>query len=660
MSNDVYGQLNTALDYHKAGILPEAEIIYRKILEQAPDNTDALNLLGMLLHQLKKHSEAVSFIARAIEIKPSAYFYKNLGNVYIDNNDIPNAIQSYKNALVLDSGDANLWFSIARAYKFNDNTDEAVKCYQKAVNIKPQFMEAYFNLGNIYKNLGNIDGAIQYYLAAIDIKPDDVDSHINIGDLYYEKEDFDNAVKQYQTALNIKPNNTELYIKLGKSLAKTGKIEDAINYFNIAIELKPKDDELYIALGNVFLSGEKVEEAIKCFKTALDVNPSNSRVYYNLGITYKNLNEFEKAESYYRKAIEINPDYIEAYNNLGVLLKDKGKIDEAITVYQSALKIKPDYPEANQNIGTAYLINQDFDLGWEKFEYGLTLKEIKYGFSKTSFGRPKWDGTSLEGKTIYIYYEREYGGGFGDSIQFIRYLELIYSQGAKILLNVQPELRKLFRQSNIKASILEDNDINDNLEFDVHCPLMSLPGIFRANPENIPFKEGYLKTDPVAVEKYKKEYFSNDNFKIGIVWSGNPKYLKNRFLHIDHFKSVCELSCVNVYSLQKGYGTEQLGEFKSEYEIVDLGRTFNDFSDTAAAIENLDLIITTDTSITHLSGALGKPTWILLTFIPEWRWLLDRGDSPWYNSVRLFRQKERGNWSEVMDRVAHSLKNNLL
>ncbi|MDD3012709.1 MAG: tetratricopeptide repeat protein [Candidatus Gastranaerophilales bacterium] len=683
-SKENLSKLNTALKYHKNGQLPEAEIIYRQVIEEEPENYNALNLFGILLFQHKRYEEAIIYVEKAIDIHPIPYFYINLGNIHSAKGEFDKAIDFYNESLEMDPNNPDPWFGLGMCYKNKNENDKAIEYYEKAIKLNPSFYSAHVNLGNIYKVKNEFDKAIENYKKAILFNQNDPDIYNSLGLVYFDRYEIEEAIYCFQKAIKIKPNYEKAYINLGNIYKTKGEITQALKYLNLAIEMNPDNYASYISLGNLMIYINKTTDAINCFKIAtqlkpndpavllnignayreahhtetaleyylkaLELMPDKAEVYVNLGNIYSDIYEFEQAIGFYNKAIELKPDYVEAYLNLGSLFITMKNIEDAMNCFQKALEIKPNYAETHLNLGTTYLLMKDFTNGFKHYEWRDKVKDIKHP-KYTEFQMPKWDGSPLEGKTLLVCHEQ----GLGDTLQFVRYLPQLVSNGGKVLFKAPSGMEKLLKQNDLKAEIIDSFTPENQIEFDCYTYLLNIPSYLNSTYDNIPLAEGYLKADSEKVNTYKEKYFNNDSFKIGIKWQGNPNGNKNREIPLELFLKLADIKNVKLYSFQKGYGTEGLKKVPKNIEIVDLGSTFNDFSDTAAAIENLDLLISNDTSLTHLSGALAKKTWILLPFISEWRWFLDSEDSPWYKSVRLFRQKEMDNWQEVMDRVIEEL-----
>jgi hypothetical protein len=345
----------------------------------------------------------------------------------------------------------------------------------------------------------------------------------------------------------------------------------------------------------------------------------------------------------------LNPDFAEAHSNLGLLMQSKGKRDHAMACYRHALEIKPDYPEARNNHSLLLLLMGCFREGWPEYEWRWKCK----GQEERVFPQPRWTGSSLAGRTLLVHSEQ----GLGDTLQFIRYAELLRHQGGTVMIEVQPSLLPLLTQSGFQGLVGKGTPLGD---FDVHVPLLSLPGIFETSLETIPGGVPYLSADPQGVEHWQHVLRDTAGFRVGVAWQGNPNYKGDRLrsIPLSHFRVLAQ-DGVELISLQKGFGSEQMAEIAGKFKVRDLGGSVDTehgaFMDTAAIMKNLDLVVTSDTAVAHLAGALGVPVWVALPFSPDWRWMLDRTDSPWYPTMRLFRQSRSDDWETVFHTMAQAL-----
>jgi len=610
-------KIKLALAFQNSGRMQESESVFKELVEKYPVNSDVLNLIGVFYYQTARYSEAVAYMTKAIGINPLPVTFLNLGHAFVALKNFGKAVESYQKAISLDPQYIDAYMTLGRVLSSLNHKNESILCYQQVISINPENFSAYNSLGLIYRGMDKYSEAINCYTKAIELKPDFTESVFNMANV-----------------LRISSNPDE-----------------ALNYYRRAIELKPDFPEAYNNMGAVLNEKNDKIQAEICYKKAIEINPKFVESYCNLASIREEQGKIEEALALCRKAIEINPSYEEAYNKIGVMLYYNKRFDEAENWYRKALIKFPDSEEIHFNLGTIQILKENFEECWQNYNY-RHFKNPEQKKKLGMFRKPLWRGEPINGKTLFTYHEQ----GLGDSLQFVRYFPLLKQMGVNVIFKCQKPLIELFKQNYPDIEITDDLIDENILNFDAFLPLLNIQGAFRTNLNNIPTPEKYIEANPDKVNYYKNTFFNNDKFKLGIFWQGsaNNKNDKNRSISLDFFSEFEKMENVSLYSLQKGVGEEQLTN--SSLNITHLGNTFNDFSDTAAALANLDLLITVDTAIAHLAGAMGIPTWILIPFMPCWRWFLDRVDSPWYDSVMLFRQREAGNWEEVKQRMMLALK----
>ena len=606
--------LAIAVQHHQAGRLQAAEQIYRQILAVEPNRAHAWHLLGVVAHQVGRHGIAVEYIGRAIELNGTeADFHNNLGEVYRALRRIPEAAACCRRALELNPGLAGAHNNLGNAMKDQGNLDEAVACYRRALQLKPDFAEAHNNLGVAFRGQGKLDEAVACCRRALQLKPDYANAH--------------NA--------------------LGNALKDQGNLDEAVARYRRAVELKPDFAEAHNNLGIAFRNQGKLDEAVACYRRALELKPDYAEAHNNLGIALGDQGKRDEAITCYHRALELKPDYAEAHSNLGIALGDEGKRDEASVCYRRALELKPDYADAHWNQSFISLATGKFERGWAEYEWRWRTSHCQ----PRGFSQPFWDGLPLQGRVILLHAEQ----GLGDTIQFVRYVAPVKQRGGVVIVECPgPLLSLLTSHAGIDRLVRWGNELP---AFDVQSPLLSLPGIFHTSLETIPAEVPYLFADPGLVGHWRQELARDAGFKIGIAWQGDPKHRNdhNRSIPLGRFEPLAHRPGVRLLSVQKGSGVEQLQHLAEQLPVTELGSRLDDFMDTAAVLVNLDLVITCDTSVAHLAGALGVPVWVAIPFVPDWRWLLDRSDSPWYPTMRLFRQDRRGDWQGVFRRVEVAL-----
>jgi len=525
---------------------------------------------------------------------------------------------------------------------------DAIDLIRQALAINPEYTEAYNNLGMALQATKQLDSAIDSYLCSLKLDPHFISGHYNLGNTYKERDRFDEAIDSYCKTLALNPRHLSAYINLGIVYREQGKFTEAINCYQRALELDPNFADTHNNLGNVYREQEKFVEAINCYQRALELDPNFADAHNNLGNVYREQGKFAEAINCHQRALELDPNSGAIHNSLGVFHKDLGKVDEAIECYQRALELKPTDPQINTNVAIMLLLKGDFENGWKQHEWRLKLK----GYQR-DFLQPFWDGSGVEGKTLLIYSEQ----GLGDTIQFVRFLPILAHIGSKIAIQCQDQLKTLLQPLESLSHIVGVFNSTDKLpHFDICLPLMSLPYVLGiSHPDKIPNYVPYLY--PNQDNCY--DLPNSPNLKVGLVWAGNPSHKNDRYRSIElkQFIPLFKIPDCEFYSLQVGERVSELRIIDKERSIVDLGEKFADFSDTASALSQLDLLISVDTSVAHLAGAMAKPVWNLLPANPDWRWLLDREETPWYPTMRLFRQKELGQWDDVIEKIRLELAN---
>lgn len=483
------------------------------------------------------------------------------------------------------------------------------------------------------------------------------------------KEKINNAIKLHQSGefaeaetlylevLGEEPNNPSVLNLLGLLKIQNSEFEQAVSFIIKAVELNPCD-YFYESLGRAYFELGDFENAVESYKKALEFNPSNFDAWFNLGLAYKSQIKYDQAIEAYNRALEIKPNNPDVFFNLANIYEYKNDTETSLEYYKKAYEYNVLDSGIHYFMGVAHLKLKHWKEGWEHYEgrpsreCGILTQALQYKEQMET--KPLWQGEPIQDKTLFIYYE----SGLGDSLMYARYFPMIRQMCTKVLFKPQVCFIDLFKENNFEMEIIETMTMPEDVVFDVHIPLMSIPYVLQLNSEEqIPLPEGFLKANADKVQKYREKYFNHDKFKIGIKWQGNPAYALDRIIPLQSFYKLFNLPNTQFYSVQKGSGEEELENLPKDFELIDLGATFDDFSDTAAAIENMDLVICNDTSVAHLAAGMGKPCWILLPFVQNWRWHNDLSYSPWYKSVKLFKQIEPENWGEVFERVYDDLKN---
>ena len=469
-------------------------------------------------------------------------------------------------------------------------------------------------------------------------------------------------------------NHSDAYHLLGIIAHKKGKPRDAISFISKAIENNSHRAVYYYHLGYILAELGEFDPALIAYKQAICLKPDYAEAINNLGLILYDKDKIEESIIFFKKALQLKPDFTNAYYNLGNALQNQGNPLAAIEAYDQVLKILPDSAPTRFNRSISLLLSRNFEEGWVEYEWRFTDLNGQKKYNKK--GVQRWDGTIFPGKRLLVIDEQ----GLGDTLQFIRYLPMVKKLGGTVIFETsQPLIRLLAKFNGIDELLDRSTFVRSELAFDLFIPLMSLPGIFKTNLETIPNSVPYIFPDSAKVQFWRQKLVK-DKLKIGIVWSGKTStdyrnshgadlepfhlgwvgkpannFASKRSIRLESFAQRLKIEGIHLYGLQKGDAAIQTQELAGLVDIDNLGEQFADFSDTAAVIANLDLVISVDTSVAHLAGAMGIPVWVLIPYAPDWRWLLEREDSPWYPSMRLFRQSKHGKWDEVFQQIAGAL-----
>ncbi|HVT87539.1 MAG TPA: tetratricopeptide repeat protein [Tepidisphaeraceae bacterium] len=494
--------------------------------------------------------------------------------------------------------------------------EQAETIYRQVLAVDPNCADALHLLGLIGLQTNHLEPARELVEAAVSKVGNIADYHRTLGDIYGALRRPADAAKAYQRAVELNPEFVEAWNNMGVAFADLGRTEEAITAYRRTIELRPDSPNPYTNLSHALREQGLLDEAIAAA----------------------------------RQALACDPNFPDAFNNLGVALFRQGKTQEAIDAFRKAISLRSDYPLAHANLGMALLRRGDFEEGWVEYEWRARMS----GFFKLNVeAATLWNGEDISGRRILLHVEQ----GFGDALQFIRYAPLLAERGAKVLVACQPELARLFRSVPGIEQVIIPND--QSPPFDVHCPLPSLPKAFKTTLQTIPANVPYFKVEPEPSAHWRSRLSEDPRpKKVGLVWSGRVDYGNDRsramglaaLAPLGAIKNVCWVS------LQKGDGADQARRPPDGLELFDWTQELKDFADSAALIENLDLVITVDTAVAHLAGGLGKPVWVILPTTADWRWMLDRDDSPWYPTMRLFRQPAAGDWNAAVYQLASELQ----
>ncbi len=607
--------LQIALQHHQAGRLPEAESIYRQILAVQPNHPDSLHLLGTLRHSAG-HADGVSLIRQAIALKP----------------DFPQALSN-----------------LGEALRSQGQLDEAIACFHRALAMWPNFPAALGNLGLALTMAGQYEPAIQALRKAVALQPDFADAWGNLGSALAETKNRGEAIVCFRRAVALRPSSPDFHNNLGVLLRAEGQFEEAIACYRRAISLRPDMLEAYSNLADLLRISGGCEEAIAICRRGVALRPDYPEIHLSLANALNVAGRIDESIAEYRRALELRPDWPEPLSNLGLTLPLLGRFEEAIECCRRAISLRSEYAEAHANLALVLLLLGQWPAGWQEYEWRYRVP----GFPRAELftAGPHWDGSNLNGRTILLRAEQ----GIGDTIQFVRYLPQVLARGGKVVLEVPPELHRLLSGANTNGADVISQTAAQLPAFDVMLPLMSLPSVLGDFDLNTVPKPLYITADPALQKQWHARIGTDQKLKIGLIWAGNSLHRRDRSRSIP-LSMLAPLAHenLNFYTLQFGPAAAQPSPLGMT--LVNLTDQIQDFADTAALIAELDGVVSVDTAAAHLAGAMGKPVWLLLPLIPDFRWLLDRADTPWYPTMRLFRQTRDGDWQEPIARLAEELQ----
>lgn len=559
----------------------------------------------------------------------------------------------YRHILALEPGHPEALHNLGViAYQVGRH-ELAIDWLQKAIAVNPQDPGRHFNLGEACRAMNRLDDAIACYRHALELQPSYPEAQNSLGTALAGLERREEAVAAFRRALELRPNYPDAYNKLAITLAAQGRLDEAIATFRQALEIAPEYPETHINLGNALNACGQPEAAVASLRRALQIQPDLLAAHYNLGNTLRDQGHLDEAAACYRHVLKLNPRFPDAHLGLGLIAWREGNFREAEARYREAIAGRPDFATAHLNLGLLLLLLGRYAEGWPEYEWRWRTPE--YARHLRTFSAPQWDGTPAAGKTILIHAEQ----GFGDALLFSRYLPLVraHSGAARIILECQPALVPLLRQLHrANIDVVARSEADDALPpFDLHLPLFSVPlALHSFAPVSGP---AYLEADAGLRARWRERLGPANGLRMGLAWAGNPGQRDDRRRSIapEKLAPILGVPGIQVVSLQ----VEPRGALPPKLSaagILDLTADIADFADTAALMAELDLILTVDTATAHLAGALGRPTWVLAPFVPYWPYGLGREDTPWYPTMRLFRQTAAGDWADAIERVAGALR----
>jgi len=678
--------LREGLRHHGSGRLPEAATCYQRAYEDDPSDADALLLLGIVARQVKHFAAAIAFTKMAIAQRPrAAHIHLNLALAYLAAQELDEAKKCCSQALDLDPSSERAWCSLGEIEVAGGDRSAAIAAYEQGMTLHSAKGRAATALGNLFCEQQQYEAGITAFVRGIEQAPESSSLYLALGAAKFALEQVDEAKVAYRKAITLKPNFPEAYLNLGNALYREGNFQSAAVSYRCALSLRPHYVKAYCNLGNALSGMGRHKEAIISYEHALAIESGSTAARHNLGNALLSLREYNRAEECFRQLLQPDPSVAEHHNSLGNALLQQRRLLEAEACYRTALQLKPDYAAAHTNLanallalgkreemeghyrhslhldpnspGTQYnlalacLREGNFREGWQRHEWRWKFRELS--LRPRAFKQPQWNGQQLNGETVLLHAEQ----GVGDTIQFIRYLPLVAARGARIVLEVQPQLLTLLQTATCAARVCARGDALP--DFAYHLPLMSLPLVFDTSMDTIPSTSPYLAVDKTSFEMARQAHpRRGQNLRVGLVWAGNPRFRGDqlRSTSLETLLPLSEAQGVDFFSLQFGTPVEQIAPLRAQFPLIDACSKSKDFAETAALVSTLDLVISVDTAIAHLAGAMHLPVWVLLPYLADWRWLERRDDSPWYPTARLFRQPSPGDWHGVAMRVRDALR----
>lgn len=637
------------------GQLDQARAHYEAVLALDPEQFDAWHLLGVVAMQAGQLDEAIRRFDKAVAIAPDeAMAHTNLGLAWVLSQNNAKALPCFNQALALEPGFAEAHLGRGRCLADQQQWQEAADNLAQALAGLPTNPEAHFQMGRACLALGRHPEVVTHNQQVLATLPQHTAARVNLGHAQLALRQFKEAAQSYEQALAQDPSMASALTRLGEAHLALSQPEQALACYERALALQPRQADVLGALGTGLYRLGRVADATRCFKETLAQVPDDVATLSNLGGALRDSGQLDEALRCCTRAAELEPGHFGAQMNLANVLYDLGQWQQAGQAYARVNAIQPQHADSLWGQGWCDLVQGNWERGFPLLEW--RWKKASMAAAWRPFIQPLWLGQGdLRGRTLLLHAEQ----GLGDTIQFSRYASMAAAQGAKVILEVQPPLKRLMGSLAGPAMVVARGE--DKLPpYDLHCPLMSLPLAFKTTLSSIQTPQSYLSADPQLVDIWAARLGPKTRPRIGIVWSGNAQHVNdnNRSMPLATLLSGLP-DGVQLFCLQKDIRDSDAEVLRHNAAVTVLPEALETFEDTAALIAHMDMVVTVDTSIAHLAGALGKPTWVLLSRHHDWRWLLERQDSPWYASMRLLRQTTPGQWAQPLQElrtlVAHML-----
>ncbi len=642
----------TALALFQSGELAAAEKSCRETLSRDEGNAEAWHLLGVIAHRAGRNDIAIRHVRQAVALAPdSASFHNTLGYLLRIAGQYSDAVALLEKAIALQPDYADAFNNLGIAHAESGALEAAEKAYRTALQQRPDFPEVQNNLGNLMYRMGRVDESLAAFEAATTLRPDYAEAHANRGDAFLNQGDIPAAIDAFSKAVKIAPNWANGWYKLGNAMFQGEQIGNALKAYQRSIDLNPNQMRCLTNLGATLEKLGRYEEAAMMLRHALVMMPEDASALRNLGHVVLKLGHTGEGLQLLRRVVELAPDDPDGHYSLGNALLRMERLQDALNCYKRVRELQPNAARAYFAPASVLLMNGQYKEGWAAYESRFDMAAYKTNVKDV---RDRlWDGSPLKGRRLLVHVEQ----GFGDTLMFIRYVPLLRQRAGegKVYLACEPEL---FRVLQTLEGVDEVFALGSeaSVTYEVQVPLLSLPNRFGTTVETIPNKVPYLRPPPDAKTRIKRR--KDSKLAVAFVWAGRPTHSDDRFRScpLQWFAGLFDIPGIDFYSIQWGPRSAELKPHQGRDNVFNLSEKLTDFGETAAIIDQVDLVISIDSAVTHLAGALGKPVWTILPFGGEWRWLFRREDSPWYPNMRLFRQRILGDWRPVFLRIAAALQ----
>jgi tetratricopeptide (TPR) repeat protein len=643
--------------YKRTGNPLQAEFAYRRAVELDAEHAEAWAALGTFCLQWGRRDEAIEHFHRSLQLRPDdANVHCNLGIAHAQAGRLTQAIAGFRQAVRLNPGHADGRANLGNALRELGQTEEAVTMLREALALQQGHGAAHLNLGLSLISLKRPDEALGHLRQATQYTPQDPQAHHGLGLVHLQRGELVEAARCFERACRLKPDFADAHANLGMALGRLGNAAGALTALREALRLGQATPSVLNAMGAALAQVGDHPASLGPLQEAVRLQPDFVAALVGLGNSLRCCGRTDEALATLLRAVTVNADDAIARHDLALVHADMGRMAEALAEFDAALTLQPDFPRCRKNRALIRLRSGDWTEGWRDYEWRWQCDELQ----ERACPQPRWDGSDLAGKTILLWAEQ----GLGDALQFVRYADLVKQRGGTVLLECPEALHPLLASCKGIDRLVVAGAANVPA-YEFHAPLMSLPGLVGTTVETVPAAVPYLTADRAVTAQLQHELAPITGYRIGVCWQGNAKYPGDRLrsFPLQQLAPLAAVAGIRLVSLQTGPAVQQIAVLRGRLEIVDLGdrlmRTPGAFMDAAAVIENLDLVVSCDTAIAHLAGAMGKPVWLALPHASDWRWLQDRTSTPWYPTMRLFRQREPRQWESVFAEMAAVLGQSL-